>query len=514
MKNHLLELLRKPTVGALALAVAALGWPALTDAQTQPQVQNSFDTQLKRNINHVIVIYQENWSFDALYGHMMGVNGLANAFNTIPQLDKTTSYSSYIYVNPQPLNGGTDNRFPPANGQPALPMLPYDLTRFVAATGITGDIVHRFYTEQLEIDNGVLEAKNGSMDKFASFSDNPGLTMSYIDATNMPEGLLAQQYTICDNFFHSAYGGSFLNHQFLVAAAAPLWEKPIPTGWVSTYNPTTHALNDGHLTMDGNYVVNTTYGEQAPHPSSVPSAQLMPPINDNNPSASDYMPTIGDRLDAANISWKWYSGGWNNALAGHPDPLFQFHHQAFAYYANYAPFRANGTLDPAHTGPNAHLQDEANYFTDIAKGKLPSVVFIKPLGPDNEHPGYASLLQGQLHVAQLVFAIQNSKYWKDTVIIITYDEHGGRWDHVAPPVMEDGWGLGTRVPAIIVSRFTSGGWIDSTQYETDSILKLIERRWNLAPVSQRDANPNVGDLSSVFMFDADHMNDTHVTTGN
>ena len=506
MKMPILTLVRNHAGKALALAAALM-------AVSRPAAaQQSFDTQFKRNINHIIVIYQENWSFDALYGHMMGVNGLADSFNTMPQLDKTVSYSSYIYQNPQPLNGSADTRFPPANGQPSLPMLPFDLTRFVPTSGITGDIVHRFYTEQLQIDNGALEPSLGSMDKFVTWSDNPGLVMSYVDATNMPEGLLAQQYTICDNFFHSAYGGSFLNHQFLVSAAAPHWVLAIPSGWASTYNPTTHTLNDGHLTMDGNYVVNTTYGAQAPHPNT-PTGQLMPPINDSDPNAPFYQPTIGDRLDAAHITWKWYSGGWNNALAGHPDPLFQFHHQPFAYYANYAPFLANGSLDPAHTGANAHLQDEQNYFTDITRGKLPSVVFIKPLGPNNEHPGYASLLQGQLHVAQLVFAIQNSQYWKDSVIIITYDEHGGRWDHVPPPVMQDGWGLGTRVPTIVVSRFTSGNWIDSNQYETTSILKLIERRFNLAPLSDRDANPDVGDLTSVFMFDPEHMDDTHVLPG-
>jgi phospholipase C len=492
--------------GILQAAALALAFAPSASFASSP---DSFDTQLRRRINHIVVIYQENWSFDALYGHLPAVNGLANSFNTIPQLDKSANYTTYIYQNPQALNGSADNRFPPGNGQPALPLLPYDLTRFVTSNSTTGDIVHRFYTEQLQIDNGALETKNGYMDKFVTWSDNPGLVMSYFDASNLPEGLLAQQYTICDNFFHSAYGGSFLNHQFLVAARAPLWEQAIPSGWVSSYNATTKSLNDGHLTIDGNYVVNTTYSLQAPHPSSVPTNQLMLPINDNNPSADDYTPTIGDRLDAAHVTWKWYSGGWNNAIAGHADPLFQYHHQPFAYYANYAPFNANGTLNLAHNGANAHLQDEQNFFSDIAHNKLPSVSFIKPLGPDNEHPGYASLLQGQLHVASLVFAIQNSKYWNDTVVIITYDENGGRWDHVPPPVMDDGWGVGTRVPTIVVSKYTTGSWIDSTQYETVSILKLIERRWGLAPLSFRDANPAVGDLSSVFIFDDAHDNDVH-----
>jgi phospholipase C len=461
---------------------------------------NEFDAQLKQNVKHIVVIYQENWSFDSLYGQFPGVNGLQNAFDTLPQLDKTGGYSNYIYVTPQTLNGSADNRFPPGNGQPALPLIPYDFTKYVAASDTTGDIIHRFYHEQLQIDNGLLEPSLGAMDKFVTWSDNPGLVLSYADATSMPEGQLAQKYTICDNFFHSAYGGSFLNHQFLVAAAAPKWEQPIPAGFQSSWDATTRTLNDGHLTIDGQYVVNTTYGAQTPHPST-PANQLLAPINNVDPSRSDYLPTIGNRLDDANVSWKWYSGGWSNAVAGNADSLFQFHHQPFGYYAKYAPYNADGSLNPATTGPAAHLQDEQTFFSDVAHGTLPAVSFIKPLGPDNEHPGYAALVRGQQHVASLVSAIQtNRAYANNTVIIITYDENGGRWDHVAPPVMPDQWGLGTRVPTIIASPFTRGGVIDGNQYETVSILKLIERRFSLAPLSSRDANPSVSDLTAAFRF--------------
>jgi phospholipase C len=492
----------RPVAACLASAtLLATSSPTLKGEQPEQATRHLVDVQLRQRIQHIVVIYQENWSFDSLYGQFPGVNGLQNGFDTLPQLDKTGGYTNYIYSTPQPLNGGPDLRFPPANGHPALPLIPFDLTQFVAATDTTGDIIHRFYHEQLQIDNGVLEASNGSMDKFVTWSDNPGLVLSYLDATALPEGKLAQQYTICDNFFHSAYGGSFLNHQFLVAAAAPEWEQPIPAGFQSSWDPASRNLNDANLTADGRFAVNTTYGAQTPHPPTV-AAKLMAPINNIDPTKPGYLPTIGDRLDDAGVSWKWYSGGWSNAIHGNADPLFQYHHQAFGYYAKYAPFNADGTINPATTGPAAHLQDEATFFSDVAQGALPAVTFIKPLGPDNEHPGYASLLRGQQHVAALVQTIQNSPFGARTAIIITYDENGGRWDHVPPPVMADGWGLGTRVPTIIVSPYSKGGFIDSNQYETVSILKLIERRFNLAPLSFRDANPVVSDLSSAFHFPA------------
>jgi phospholipase C len=192
------------------------------------------------------------------------------------------------------------------------------------------------------------------------------------------------------------------------------------------------------------------------------------------------MPTIGDRLDEKQISWGWFSGGWNDALDGKPDPLFQFHHQPFVYFAKYA----DGT-----SAKGAHLHDEQDFLQALKNNDLPAVSFIKPLGQDNEHPGYATLLKGQQHVADLVQAVQKSQYWNDTAIIITYDENGGFWDHVAPP-KGDRWGPGTRIPAIIVSPYAKKGFVDHTQYDTTSILKLIEERWDLAPLGTRDAAAN------------------------
>jgi hypothetical protein len=120
------------------------------------------------------------------------------------------------------------------------------------------------------------------------------------------------------------------------------------------------------------------------------------------------------------------------------------------------------------------------------------------LGANNEHPGYEDLITGQQHVTELVTAVQKSRIWKDCVIIITYDENGGRWDHVVPPVRLDGWGVGVRVPTIVVSPFARKGAVDSTEYETVSILKLIERRFGLAPLSARDRDPKINDLTQAL----------------
>ena len=181
-----------------------------------------------------------------------------------------------------------------------------------------------------------------------------------------------------------------------------------------------------------------------------------------------------------------------------PNKLFQFHHQAFNYYANYAP----GTAARA-----AHLRDEEE-FLQLARSSsrtcnLKAVSFVKPVGAENEHPGYASESAGSSHLVELLDAIEGSECRKDTLVVVAYDEFGGTWDHVPPPGLggpateHDGWGPGTRVPALVFSPFIRGEFVvDHTPYDTTSILATIERRFNLAPLTTRDAR--VKDLSSVY----------------
>ncbi len=416
-------------------------------------------------IDHVVVIYQENWSFDGLFGKFPGANGIANAGDTIKQTD--LNGQPYLTLPPS-----IDNwkRQPEIRIPANLPVAPFDLALYVRPDETTGNPVHRFYQQQYQI-NG------GKMDRFVAWGGTGGLVMSYYDATHLPLGKLAQQYVLADNFFHAAFGGSFLNHMWLVCACTPHWpDAPAAMRVQLDANGMLLPHGDGDVTPDG-YVVNTAFTVNTPHPSSVARERLLPSLT---------TPTIGDRLDAKGISWAWYAGGWRDALAGKAHPIFQYHHHPFAYFAKWA----DGTAAKAR-----HLKDEDEFIGDLKTGRLPSVSFIKPLGPDNEHPGYANLIQGQQHVADLVDAIQKSPYWNRTAIIVTYDENGGRWDHVPPPRV-DRWGPGTRVPTIVISPLARRGVVDHTYYDTTSILKLIATRWELAPLGSRDTAAN--DMRAAF----------------
>ncbi|MEP7285696.1 MAG: acid phosphatase [Chloroflexota bacterium] len=369
--------------------------------------------QTPNPINHIIVLYLENWSFDSLYGMFPGANGLANAANAAPQVDKTGKVYDTL---PAPLNSNTkdsagkvlaDSRFPAD-----LPNKPFAIDKYVPTSDLIGDMVHRYYQEQLQIDGG-------KMDKFVTWGNSAGEVMGYVDTTKLPMYKIAQQYTLSDNFFHASFGGSFLNHFWLVCACSPVWPNA-PTDVVAQLDANGVVTKDGQVTPDG-FAVNTAFTTYTPHPANVAADHLVPPQT---------MPTIGDRLSEKNISWAWYSGGWNDAVAGNPDKLFQFHHQVFAFFKNYG----DGT-----DGRKEHLKDDKDFFAAVSDGTLPAVSFVKPLGEQNEHPGYAKLDDGEKYAANLVEAVQNSPAWKDTAIIITYDENGGLWDHVAPPIV-DKWG--------------------------------------------------------------------------
>jgi phospholipase C len=399
-------------------------------------------------INHIVVIYLENHSFDNLYGLFPGANGLANARN-ITQVDSKGKPFTFLPAVPH------TNAFPTD-----LPNHFFNIDQYVPADMKIPDPVHRYYQEQAQI-------HGGKMDKFVDISDAQGLTMGYYNTDQLLLAAEAKNYTLCDNMFHSAFGGSFLNHMWLVAAASPVYHNA-PDSVVAQFDANGILIQDGMVTPDG-YAVNTCFTINTPHPDiKVRRPKELLPIQT--------MTTIGDRLSDKNITWAWYSGGWNDALAGKPDKSFQFHHQPFAYFSNYA---------ENTPGRTEHLKDETEFFAAAQAGTLPAVSFVKPIGIENEHPGYADIVTGEKHVEAIINAIRNGPNWKDCVIIITYDENGGFWDHVSPPVI-DRWGPGTRVPGIIISPFAKKGYIDHTQYETLSILRLIEKRWNIKSLTSRD----------------------------
>jgi acid phosphatase len=407
-------------------------------------------------IGHIVIIFEENRSFDNLFGRFPGADGLDHAGAAARQVDQ----DGHVYETLPPVMNtavrpaAIDPRFPAK-----LPNAPFDIGPYVPPNETTGDLVHRFYQEQLQIDGG-------RMDKFAAVSNAGGLVMGHYDLPHSALWRLAREFTLADRMFHSAFGGSMLNHTFLVCACALVWPDA-PKAMVAVVDGDGTMVKDGAVSPDG-HVINTARSVYLHPPGDTDPARLVPPQT---------MPHIGDRLDAKAISWKWYGGGYDDALAGHPDPTFQFHHQPLAYFKDLAP----GT--PAQ---KAHLQDLPDLYRDIAAGTLPQVAFYKPIGRFNMHPGYSTIADGDAHLDDLVKRLQASPQYRDMLIIVTFDEHGGFWDHVTPPI-RDRWGPGTRIPLIAIGQAVKRGFVDPTRYDFGSILKTLEVRFDLEPLNAADA---------------------------
>jgi phospholipase C len=137
------------------------------------------------------------------------------------------------------------------------------------------------------------------------------------------------------------------------------------------------------------------------------------------------------------------------------------------------------------------MREYDNFAADLGKGNVPAVVYLKSRSGEDEHPG--SPLTADFAV-KTINAIMGNDVWKDSVIILTYDESGGLWDHVPPPQVDAGpdglQGLGPRIPALVISPYAKKNFVSHVQYDTTSVLKFIEWNFGLAPLNNRDANAN------------------------
>jgi acid phosphatase len=552
---HLSKALAIGCVVSLCACTTRAADPA-SNAATDP-----ISRALHAKVSTIVVIYAENRAFDDLYGNFPGAEGLARVVDRngrplpayVPQRDRD---GTVLPTLPQTWGGVTAPGYVPVVTQAesaGLPNAPFSIEHaFTTQSGVTlttsvvtRDLAHRFFEHQMQIDGG----KN---DGYAAWTDAGGLTMGHYDYSGSALFAVARQYVLADHFFQGAFGGSFLNHQYLICACAPEYPNAdtaaaqpsiaiLDTDAAGHYLPRlklaagspASALDgppkfakSGNITPanyfgDGKfYAVNTMQpayqpSGNAPAPDDAGGLYADPAKHTTMPPQT--APTIGDRLNQKHVTWAWYSGAWNAALADGREPAgkerrviyapetpagspdFQPHHQPFNYYADFDP--ATKAAERA-----AHLKDYGELVADIAAGRLPSVAFYKPQGNLNQHPGYATLSDGDAHIADLVAKLEAGPQWKNMVIVITYDEFGGAWDHVAPPTA-DPLGPGARIPALIISPFARKSTVDHTPYDTGSIMRLMIRRFGLATlpgIVRRDqalaehGQPPMGDLTNAL----------------
>ncbi|MCU4162118.1 alkaline phosphatase family protein [Acidiphilium sp. AL] len=480
----------------------------------------SHAAQLRGKIDHIVVIFQENRSFDHYFGTYRNPNGkkplnLLDAEGAIDWrflgLQKNPAGISYSTL-PMPIDV-------PALQRSLFRNLPFHIGPYVPATqNIRWDPQHRFFRMSAELNNG-------RMDRFVAFATGShthlsradlrtfsaevigfdlsrpsGPVLGFYDRDDLPfYHRLADRYTLFDRFFQAMTGGSTGNALYLVAARSCV-NPHVSTDARSPFDPKATGLDHQFFELPYDHygtMVNDLPPSQGPTSAdNIRALKLSPP-----PSLQTY-DNIGDRLTRAGVSWAWFNENWNlvnpwalKTALGSGDgsaiidtgKLYEGHHNPFQYYPRWPAYVRRG-----------HIRSSDDFFGDAASGKLPGVSFVKASGAHDEHPANCPPAWGMAWVERLVRAMADSPAWNRTAIIITYDEGGGFWDQVAPPQI-DAYGLGTRIPAILVSPYARIGFIDHHVAHTGSVLKLIETRFGLAPLNHRDREAY--DMSGAFDWD-------------
>lgn len=517
-------------------------------AAEKPLTGAALDKALRDNVKTVVVIYAENRSFNNLFGNFPGVEKPLSSLEAADyeQRDRDGSllgklppaWGGVLQVGPQSVDGVT---YPAGvQFQENLPNAPFALKgpnqEDLPLSLVTRDLWHVFYQNQMQINEG----KN---DRFVAWADSGGLTMGNYAQTQYSLRLwdVAKEFVLCDNFFQGAFGGSFLNHQYLISATAPIYpdaanspaKSQIAT--LQSDNPEDPRLKPldkspasamegppqfgpSAITPDG-YAVNTLAppywptwlrDPQNPDYSKPDLANVLVPQNHEH---------IGDKLSRKDIDWAWYAGAWQVTLDEFKDstgipkiPNFQYHHQPFNYFVKQGPQNPAERKRRLRDGGLGDESSTNRFLADAEAGKLPAVTFYKPQGNLNMHAGYADVASGDRHIDRVVKVLRNSPQWDNMVIVITMDENGGWWDHVAPP-KGDRFGPGTRIPALVISPFARKGTVDHTIYDTASILRLITRIHGLEKLDglkRRDdamiarGQQPMGDLTNALQFSNHH----------
>jgi phospholipase C len=419
----------------------------------------------------------------------------------------------------------------------------------------TGDTTHRFFQAWQQQDCSIANATKSN--PAGCLSDLFPFVMATYSATNKSQGnsmgfynaeqeqapilkMLADRFTLSDNFHQSFQGGTGANHFMLGTGDAAFWSDgagnavppPGTNATTSAANPNPAAGTVNQYTLDGNFtncsdvaqpgiLPIVSYLEHLPYaaePNCKPNHFYM--LNNTNPGflpngalahGSSIPPssvrTIGDALNDKSITWAYYGGAYNDAVA--------LANVAVAANPNSPSLGAAAVADPAHAlgvaycqicnpfqyatsimaNPavrTAHVKDTADLITAIQNNTLPSVSFGKPDGLLDGHPQTSKVDLFEAYVLNLLSALDaNPKLKAETAVFITWDEAGGYWDSgFVQPI--DFFGDGPRIPLLILSPYTTGGKVTHNYGDHVSLLKFIERNWNLRPLTNRsrDNLPN------------------------
>jgi phospholipase C len=404
-------------VGILAgmLAVGGCAFGGSSSSAPQPPGQGK--------IEHVVIIFQENRTPDNLFHGLPGADIANSGLNTAGQ---------------------------------TIPLSPIALAN-------SYDLSHAHKAFVLMYDNGKMDGANRvrptcETDATSCLPPNP--QYQYVEPSDVqPYFQMAEQYTFGDRMFQTNEGPSFPAHQFIIAGTSA------PTATSDLF------AAENPILTGGNAFANA--GCAAPSNETV---ALIDPFGNENQSQFPCFEhqTLGDLLDAAGISWKYYAPS-SGSIWTAPNAI-----QHVRYGADWA-----NVIIP-----------ETQVLTDIANGNLAGVTWVIPNGLSSDHAGINDG-SGPSWVTSVVNAIGNSQFWSSTVILISWDDWGGWYDHVTPTIVNS-YEYGFRVPLIVISPYAKNAYVSHVTHNFGSFLKFTEEVFNLPSLGYADAVAD--DLSDCFDF--------------
>jgi phospholipase C len=517
--------------GANAATASSAGQSAFAGYQTPHTVsQTLYGGHSSTPIKHLVVLFDENVSFDHYFG-------------TYPYATNTDGTKFTAKPNTPSVNGLYAKLTAAGPVGPLLTSNPneYNPQRLASSQALTSDQNHGYTPEELAEDGG-------KMDQFVQNTESstpaagcgveacpPGVVMDYYDG-NTVTGLwnYAQNYSMSENDWDTTFGPSTpgaLN----VTSGDTQGAEALSPAWSSTPGApaTSGAVNDGSMSgdvdpyfdtcSDGNHTTTGALGEMTGE-------------------------NIGDLLNQQRVTWGWFQGGFAptatnsggavcgataDNIAGIADADYSPHHNPFQYYAS--------TANPEHLAPSslseigytdqASHQYDLSYFADALNGTggaaLPSVSYLKAPEAQDGHPGYSDPLDEQKFIVNEVNAIEQSKYWSSTAIVITYDDSDGWYDHQAPTIVSGSsdatldasecssvavtvgttnarCGYSQRLPFVVISPYTKANYVSDKEIDTASVVKFIEDNW-----LNGERIPNSFDATSGSLDSAGSLLDFH-----
>ncbi|MDE2150100.1 MAG: alkaline phosphatase family protein [Gammaproteobacteria bacterium] len=498
------RLRRAPLAGAIALAIAVqVATPVTVFAQDAAPTATP--------IRHVVVIFQENVSFDHYFG-------------TYPRAANPDGEPRFVGRPDTPSVNGFSDQLLNHNPNAANPM------RLDRNEALTCDQDHNYTAEQKAFNAGLMDkfVENTNVESCNSPDvGKSGLVMDYYDGNTVTAlWNYAQNFALSDNFFNTTFG-------------------PSTPGALNLVSGQTYGARSTQPATD-------TYGVVAANASGIGTV-----INDPDPTYDDCSnsknPTVsmangnknvGDLLNAKSVTWGWFEGGFRPTstdangkavcgatsvnIGGARIRDYIPHHEPFQYYQS--------TSNPHHLPPSSVAmigrQDQANHQYDLQDfwsavqvGNLPAVSFLKAAAYQDGHAGYSDPLDEQHFLVDTINRLQHNPEWNSTAVIIAYDDSDGWYDHVMGPIVSqsgdsthdalvdsscglaapgaylDRCGYGPRLPLLVISPWARTNFVDHSVTDQTSILRFIEDNWALGRIGDQSFDARAGTLNTLFDFD-------------